>query len=75
MPTWRSASTWRSVPNRGKVVSTLIPVLIVKERPMGSRHASVWTAVIAAMIVVAALGFLFDDFSCSEGDMHAETGR
>jgi hypothetical protein len=66
---------WRSVANRGKVVSTIVPVLFVKERPMGNSHASVWTAVVAAMIVIAALGFLFDDFSCSEGDAHAEIGR
>jgi glucose uptake protein GlcU len=68
------AGNWRSLSDRGKVVSTIVPVLFVKERPMGSKHASVWTAVVVAMIVVAAIGFLFDNFSCSEGDVHAEIG-
>lgn len=68
-------ASWRSVSNRGRVVSTLVPVLFVKERPMGSKHMSVWTAVVAAMIVIAALGFLFDDFSCADGSVHVEADR
>jgi hypothetical protein len=54
---------------------SLIPILITKERPMGDDHASVWVAVIIALVVITALGFVFDDGSPSESDQDAHVGH